>query len=483
MRRSGPPDAAADRTRMPPSRRSPQSAGQRSVQTTEGVLALTGVVSACAPPTSDPATGFQVGQAAPPITGTDQYGSTRGLADYRGSWALIDLCPWWCGPCRSVAHNHAEFRAYVRNAGIPFDILAVVLERSNFDASVQVDAERWSSWFELGSSIVLHCDGDASSPLRTLSGEFASANGNTEPSYPTNVLVDPSGTIRFYRADNDLNTLQAALAALTGKTLSRTWTPQAPTSPPGGLVLGTYQVTGKLLDGPTFDETGPLDPLGSLPDGALAGIFDGSGSGVPGLDMFVSTISPDPASPVDLDLDTPVTVTCRPETPTPGTTYSRIGLSSDHVGFIDDAAYSESGVDASHLISTTGSLNTITDGVTLTAPSITTALAGSPVDGRGWSSVWIATDRGQTRPAIPRTLAETLLVDIAAEAALDPSQAAVATTQLQGVLSSLAARQFGAAASAGHAAAAAVAALPPLSGLRLDAEWLAGHLDSIAALG
>lgn len=246
--------------------------------TSAGLAAFSLVGSACAPPPAAPPSGYAVGQRMPTITGRNAFGGTSRSTELRGSWVLVDLCPWWCIPCRSSAEKQTEFVRYLRGAGIALRILAVVVEDSS---------ERPAS-------------------------RFAAPTGAT-PGCPTYVLLDPAGVIRGYFTTGDL--VQDALASL----------------------VGFVQVAGRSLAGATIDNTMELDGSGAAtgPEVSVFPFLDSygpllnsCGTGV----LAYSSVDPETGAIqlLQFDPDTPVTLTYRPETPPAGGQFRRaIGTTAE----------------------------------------------------------------------------------------------------------------------------------------------------------
>jgi len=236
-----------------------RSAGGGTLLVSGGLM--TGVGSALA---TGPAHGYAVGQRAVWFSGYDQYMKVRSLKGNLGYWTMIDLCPWWCPPCVESAARHKAFRDYVNGQGIPFRILSVVVEDAPEDTpppSVRLDAEKWAVAFGLEKEFVLHDNGVANSPLRLLCSNFAFANSDSA-TYPTYLLVDPTGVIRSYHTGYSLDLLQDDLAGFTGQTLSADWTLTdfITAMPTYGLVEQTASASFHLWDGTLVTDSSTFDP-------------------------------------------------------------------------------------------------------------------------------------------------------------------------------------------------------------------------------
>lgn len=407
----------------------------------------------------------------PTITGRNAFGGTSRSTELRGSWVLVDLCPWWCGPCLSSAAHQTEFIRYLRGAGIDLRMLAVVVEDSDNRPANRFDAERWAARFGLNSEIVLHCDGDATSPLRDLFTQFAAPTGAT-PGYPTYVLLDPAGVIRGYFTTSDLNVIQAALATLTRKQLSRTW-------PVGNEVrdrlpdsrVATVQVTGRLLSGATIDNSAELGENG---DAEGADVYVGPlGRGLgPVLDSFDTAVF---VRTGPLDPDTPITLSYRPATPPAGGRFVRVIGTSAELLLVPDDAFTAFGVDESRTVAVTGTVTETPDGVTLTVPSTRTLLGERTI-----SFFAVRQLTGPLRWAMPYTLADELIDDVATRGFAPPDVVAI-TSDLRSVQTALAARNYTAAAAAGSSAAGRIAAAGAAFALLVDVQLLEQQLTAAAA--
>jgi hypothetical protein len=267
--------------------------------------------------------GYRVGDQAADFGGYDQYMKPRKMSNNLGSWTLIDLCPVWCPPCNASARFQFGFTNYIRSQGIPFHMQPVVVETQNpGEPSTRLTAEQWAVRYELEREALMHDNGDPNSPLRQLFFQYAQANNNPTPGYPTYVLVDPNGVIRDYILGADLNAVQASLANLTGKTLNQDWTDEslipayAPQVDPN---VGSASF--KLWDGTAVVMPGPSGHIENQ-----YCIFDTSGDAV-SIDLWSKLGDPVTASgggPVrnpskEFDLHSPITMTFKAViSPVPG---------------------------------------------------------------------------------------------------------------------------------------------------------------------
>jgi hypothetical protein len=448
--------------------------------TSAGLAAFSLLGSACAPPPPVPPPGYAVGQRMPVISGRNAFGGTSRSTELRGSWVLVDLCPWWCTPCLSSAQHQTEFIRYLRGAGINLRMLAVVVEDPGERPAERFDAERWAARFGLNSEIVLHCDGDAASPLRDLVRQFAAPTGAT-PGYPTYVLLDPAGVIRGYFTTSDLNVIQAALATLTRKQLTRTWEVGNPVTEPNSL-MGTVQVTGRSLSGATIDNSLELDSRGAAvgPDVSVfpfdfyGPLLNSFGTGV----LAYTSFDPETGAvqPLQFDPDSPVTLTYRPVTPPAGVRFRRaIGTTAELLLVPDDAFAEFGAIDESKTLAATGTVSEAPDGWTLTVPA-TRSLLGE----RTFSFFAVRQRNSPLRWAMPYTLADELIEDVATRGFAPPDVVAI-TSDLRSVQTALGARNYAAAATAGRSAAGRVAAAGAALELLLDVQLLEQQLTAAAA--
>ncbi|UDY35654.1 redoxin domain-containing protein [Dermatobacter hominis] len=437
----------------------------KSVGATAAVAAIGMLDTACAPPPEPVATGYGVGQRLLPVLGRDQYGGTSGSADYDGSWVLVDICPWWCNPCRSSAVHHADFVRSATAAGVDLRILAIVVEDLSSAPSVRSDAERWSGRFGLDSEIVLHCDGDPGSPLRQLSSDVGSANGVAGGAFPTYVLVDPNGIVRHYQASSDLNQLQAAIVQHTGAGLSGTWAvgdivlPSVPevtvaTVTAGGMLLGGIP----LGDTMAYGDDGPNLHVGDSALSHIAPSLAAYGAGAFTL-----------AAPLDPEVATSFTVSAA--SPSPGRRYTRVIGLGPEIAVVPDDALSPTAIDETKIVHTQGVVTSDAEATTLTVPPAASTLGA----GRTSSMVLFRRSIGALHWSMPYSLAEQLAGEAPALVA-DPGAAGALIGDLQLVRNALSSRQFAEAATAANIAASraldAGAAFPFVDDVRLLVELL-----------
>lgn len=439
----------------------------RSVGATAALAAAGLVQTACTPPPEPVARGYRVGQRLPSIVGPNQYGGTSSTDDLRGSWVLIDLCPWWCLPCTGSAAHHRAFLRSARAAGVDLRILPVVIDTFGSQPSGRIHAEQWTAYFGLDSEFALHCDDDAQSPLRRLVDDFAVANG-AAPAYPTYVLVDPQGVIRHYQASSELETVQAKLAELTGTSLTGTWPPETVIGPPQKIENpALVTAKGRLANGVEFDESFMFGSSGQHVN------VEYSRFAVPVLAPFGGHIH---NLSMPFDPAAPLTATIRAASPSHGVRYMRVTGFTAPVAIVpDDAFLSEGAIDESKVVITEGSITNVGDSSTLTIPPMEPLLG----PGRYSRMVGVNLIGASMRFAMPFTLAESMLSDMTTTE-IDPASAAI-TTSLQSVTSQLGALNFaGASGAARQVVTHARAAGNDLS-LIADADFLVELLDHAAA--
>jgi thiol-disulfide isomerase/thioredoxin len=165
--------------------------------------------------------GYRIHDTAVQISAPDQQNNVASLTDCLdgAAWVWIDICAGWCAPCMETAKRTPSFLAHVNGQGLKLKVFSVLTDSGNMAPSAQRDADRWANRFNLTDPVV-HCGGDPDSDLRELVSRYALANGSTSPGYPTSVLVDPKGVIRYYQLGIDFALLQSHLAQYSGQTLS-----------------------------------------------------------------------------------------------------------------------------------------------------------------------------------------------------------------------------------------------------------------------
>jgi hypothetical protein len=446
-----------------------RSFGAGAVLATVGISDVSKAFALTAP------TGFKVGQVLRPISGIDQYNATRRSTAYRSSWFLVDLCPWWCGPCQSSATQHAAFRQYIQANGIPFHIFSVVVEDQNHKVSTRLDAERWAETFDLCHDIVLHDNGNVQSPLRNLFTQFAIANGNSSPAYPCYALVDPAGVIRYYQAGADLDQIQAELAAMTGKTLTQTWTLPLPPPIPTAKLAATITINGQYDDSSPINETIDFNAPG--PDFALYG------PGILPLSGFTYALTT--ATVHNFDPTTPLKLTFTQTSPPVAFPYTRLSGVANEVAYAPNDAFNGSQLpvttDPNLTFYDSGVVATDPGGVSLDLEPIATAFP-QDVGGHDWSTVWFdATVNSPTpeRWSMAYSLTDTLIGDVT-NSSLSATTKTSVIANLKQTRVAIRARNFAAAATYAQRAENKLAAAGADLALQTDTSWLTSHLTDLA---
>jgi len=115
------------------------------------------------------------GRLAPNFRLASLDGSSISLADYRGSYVLVNFWASWCGPCR----NEAPDLEALSNAGNGHGIAVLGVNQQETPEA----ARTFATQFELSYSLVLDRDGSVSDAYRVGHG------------LPVSFLVSPQGVI------------------------------------------------------------------------------------------------------------------------------------------------------------------------------------------------------------------------------------------------------------------------------------------------
>jgi hypothetical protein len=408
-------------------------------------------------------TGYQVGQRFPVFQGLDQYNRLASLRDFAGSWTLLDVCTWWCSPCRALAENHAAFRDHINASGIPFRLLSVIVEDRFGGVSVRDDAENWAVRFDLGDDIVIHCAGDPASTLRQINSAVALANGQT-PGYPAYVLIDPSGVLRFHRGNIPLETVQAKLSEFTGVTIPEREWPIVETFPwlfPDDISFAIpalpVDVTGSRSNGDQIDETVDDDGRGTTVE--LGGNFVAVG--------FDTGYAP------GFNLDQPLTMQFHPTPYADELGVYRLHVSSDvAIAEIDPISFEPTWIPGTAQVSwlEDATLELVCD------PFRDHLRADADAFNYPFLRIGI-----YHMPTTPYTGTLQLEADVTADGALPGTIKDQVNKLLQSVRSKLAARDHAAAADKAARAANALQQAGAQPVLRINSAWLAAHLAYLAS--
>ncbi len=142
-----------------------------------------------------------VGQAALATAGKDLDGKPMDLANFRGKVVVLDFWGSWCLPCRRNLPVLKEVAGKYADQGVV--ILGVASEAKSEDAAKVAAEEKlpWRSWADLRND-----EGD--SPI-------ALAWGVT--TYPTVVVIDRTGVVRYFQVGGERGELEKALDAILSK--------------------------------------------------------------------------------------------------------------------------------------------------------------------------------------------------------------------------------------------------------------------------
>lgn len=120
-----------------------------------------------------------IGATPPDVVGEDLDGHSLKLSDFRGKVVLLVFWGTWCGPCMAAVPEHKELLEKL--AGKPFAIVGVNSDQDR-EVAKTIGGEKgitWQSWWDGGS---MH------GPIAT--------KWNVQ-GWPTNYLLDATGTIRY----------------------------------------------------------------------------------------------------------------------------------------------------------------------------------------------------------------------------------------------------------------------------------------------
>lgn len=194
--------------------------------------------------------GFQVGAPAVDFTALDQNGVARSLHDYLGQWVVVDVSAVWCGPCNFMANTSQNvYNTWNEAPALPLEYLTLLVDGSTPGrGATQGAAYRWGYRYEL-TRPVLHPAGRSYGQIHSW---FLGFRFNA---YPTVVIIDPTGVIRYAGAGafdgQDLVDKIALLASVPTRPLAAgsPAPPPPPPPPPGSGVRDLWHaLTGADLE-------------------------------------------------------------------------------------------------------------------------------------------------------------------------------------------------------------------------------------------
>jgi thiol-disulfide isomerase/thioredoxin len=145
-------------------------------------------------PAATPHTGYKVGDTAPNLIAYDQDDHAAPLYRFAQQALLLDFCAMWCGPCQRMAPSVTPVAETLRNAGIAFTYLPVLLQNERGLPATADDAGRWANRYGI-TTPVLHPRGQADSQAWQQFLDYATSNG-LEVAFPTLVFWDSDRRIR-----------------------------------------------------------------------------------------------------------------------------------------------------------------------------------------------------------------------------------------------------------------------------------------------
>jgi cytochrome c biogenesis protein CcmG/thiol:disulfide interchange protein DsbE len=150
-----------------------------SVRTSIAVLAVLAVVGLLVfGLVSKGSSGLEIGDPVPVSSLPQLEGSgTASLADYRGSWVLVNFWASWCIPCRAEAPALEDFQR--RYGGPKFTVLGIDTR------DLSGDGRAFVSKYGLGYPQLRDGDGDGAHEYGTTG-------------VPESYLVDPRGKVRVH---------------------------------------------------------------------------------------------------------------------------------------------------------------------------------------------------------------------------------------------------------------------------------------------
>jgi thiol-disulfide isomerase/thioredoxin len=151
------------------------------------------------PPPATPDTGFTVGDIAPNLIAYDQDDHAAPLYRFAQQALLLDFCTAWCGLCQLMAPSVTPITEALRNAGIAFTYLPVLLQNYRFLPATADDAGAWARRYGI-TTPVLQPRGAPDAEAWQQFLEYAASANPGVVGFPTLVFLDPDHRIQKLNA-------------------------------------------------------------------------------------------------------------------------------------------------------------------------------------------------------------------------------------------------------------------------------------------